>query len=282
MEHLRAQQHATEQIRRSKRCTKQKRLYFELTVLRSSGARVKSTHRLPATAFPCASGTSKLLCTAVSTMWRFFLLLVAFGLVSALPSAHAEGPVGSITELKGHAVVKRQGQQLDAAPSMPILRSDEIVTDPGGGVTMSLLNGSRLTLGESTSIVIDESIVAADQHSKSLIHLAVGRLRAVVETIGATSPDFKIHTQNAIAAARGTDFEVDFIEGKPCPQQPSCLRYTTVGVYKGTVEVTNPTSPPGASPVNVTAGYQTNVPCETPPSSMAPWGIEELGTPGYR
>jgi ferric-dicitrate binding protein FerR (iron transport regulator) len=215
-------------------------------------------------------------------MWRFFLLLVAFGLVSALPSANAEGPVGSITELKGHAVVKRQGQQLDAAPSMPILRSDEIVTDPGGGVTMSLLNGSRLTLGESTSIVIDESIVAADQHSKSLIHLAVGRLRAVVETLGATSPDFKIHTQNAIAAARGTDFEVDFIEGKPCPQQPSCLRYTTVGVYKGTVEVTNPTSPPGASPVNVTAGYQTNVPCETPPSSMAPWGIEELGTPGYR
>jgi hypothetical protein len=176
-------------------------------------------------------------------MWRFFLLLVAFGLVSALPSANAEGPVGSITKLKGHAVVKRQGQQLDAAPSMPILRSDEIVTDPGGGVTM--LNGSRLTLGESTSIVIDESIVAADQHSKSLIHLAVGRLRAVVETIGATSPDVKIHTQNAIAAARGTDFEVDFIEGKPCPQQPSCLRYTTVGVYKGTVEVTNPTSPPG-------------------------------------
>lgn len=47
---------------------------------------------------------------------------------------------------------------------------------------MSLLNGSRLTLGESTSIVIDESIVAADQHHKSLIRLVVGRLRAVVET----------------------------------------------------------------------------------------------------
>lgn len=180
---------------------------------------------------------------------EIFLLLVAFGLVSALPSANAEEPVGSITELKGHAVVKRQGQQLDAAPSMPILRSDEIVTDPGGGVTMSLLNGSRLTLGESTSIVIDESIVAADQHSKSLIRLVVGRLRAVVETLGAASPDFKIRTQNAIAASRGTDFEVDFIEGKPCPQQPSCLRYTTVGVYKGTVEVTNPTSPPGHHPL---------------------------------
>ena len=140
-----------------------------------------------------SGGISKLLCTTVGTMWRFFLLLVAFGLVSALPSAHAEGPVGTITELKGHAVVKRQGQQLDAAPSMPVLRSDEIVTDAGGGVTMTLLNGSRLTLGESTSMVIDESIVAADQSSKSLIHLVVGRLRAVVEAVGGTSADFKIH-----------------------------------------------------------------------------------------
>jgi ferric-dicitrate binding protein FerR (iron transport regulator) len=179
-------------------------------------------------------------------------------------------------------VVKRQGQQLDAAPTIPILPSDEIVTDAGGGLTITLVNGSRLTLGESTSIVIDESIVTADQRSKSVIHLLVGQLRSVVAALGATSGDFKVHTPNAIAAARGTDFEVDFIEGKPCPQQPSCRRYTTVGVYQGTVEVTNPTSPPGASSVEVTAGYQTNVPCDTPPSSMAPWGIEELGTPGYR
>jgi ferric-dicitrate binding protein FerR (iron transport regulator) len=214
-------------------------------------------------------------------MWRFFLLLVVLGLVSTPPPANADGPAGSITEVRGHAVVKRQGQQLEATPSMQVLRSDEIATDAGSGATITLLNGSRLTLGESTSIVIDESIIAADQSSKSLIHLLLGRLRAVVEAVAASS-DFKIHTQNAIAAVRGTDFEVEFIEGKPCPQQPSCLRYTTVGVYKGTVEVTNPTSPTGAAPVTVTAGYQTNVPCETPPSSMAPWGVEQLGSPGYR
>jgi hypothetical protein len=181
-------------------------------------------------------------------MWRFLLLLVVVGLVSAALPADADGPVGSVTGVKGHVVVKRQGQQLDAAVSMQVLRSDEIVTDAGGGATITLLNGSRLTLGESTSIVIDESIVAADQRDKSLIHLPRGRLRAVVEAVGGISPDFRIHTQNAIGAVRGTDFEVEFIEGKPCPQQTSCLRYTTVGVYKGTVEVTNPTSPPGHHP----------------------------------
>jgi hypothetical protein len=75
--------------------------------------------------------------------------------------------------VKGHAVVKRQGQELDATPSMPVLPSDEIATDAGGGATITLLNGSRLTLGESTSIVIDQSIIIANQRVKSLTHLCL-------------------------------------------------------------------------------------------------------------
>src|SRR5215469_6991940 len=54
-------------------------------------------------------GKGKLLCTAVGTRWRFFRLLVVLGPVFALPPASADGPVGSITEVKGHAVVKRPG-----------------------------------------------------------------------------------------------------------------------------------------------------------------------------
>ena len=34
-------------------------------------------------------------------MWRFFFLLVVLGLVSAPLPANADGPVGSITEVKG-------------------------------------------------------------------------------------------------------------------------------------------------------------------------------------
>jgi hypothetical protein len=47
-------------------------------------------------------------------------------------------------------VVKRQRQQRPAATSMQVLRNDEIVTDAGrGATTLTLPNGSRLTLGES-------------------------------------------------------------------------------------------------------------------------------------
>jgi len=93
--------------------------------------------------------------------------------------------------------------------------------------------------------------------------------------------NFEIHTPNGVAAARGTDFEVEFIEGKPCPADPSCLRYTTVGVYQGVVVVANPTSPAGSLPVTVTAGYQTTIPCESPPTASSRWGAEELRAPGY-
>ena len=164
---------------------------------------------------------------------------------------------------------------------MPILRNDEIITDARSGVTITLLGGTRLTLSESTSVIIDQSVVAADKQSKSIVHLLGGQLRSIVASVGTVSGNFEVHTPNAIAATRGTDFEVAFIEGKPCPEQPTCRRYTTVGVYKGIVDVSNPTSTESNHAVAVTAGYQANVPCELVPLSPSPWGIEELGTPGY-
>jgi len=216
-------------------------------------------------------------------MRRVLLLFVVLLGTWGSPSmpAIAEEPVGSITKLKGHATARRAGQELEVTPAMPILRNDEIVTDAHSGVTITLQGGTKLTLSESTSLIVDESIVAADKRGKSIMHLLGGQLRSIVASVGTVSGNFEVHTPNAIAATRGTDFEVAFIEGKPCPEEPTCRRYTTVGVYKGIVDVSNPTSSEAARSVTVTAGYQANVPCELVPKSPSPWGIEELGTPGY-
>jgi hypothetical protein len=93
-------------------------------------------------------------------------------------------------------------------------------------------------------------------------------------------PGFEVHTPNAVVSVRGTDFDTEYIEGKPCPGFPQCLRYTDIGVYKGIVEVRNPTSLKSIS-VRVTAGYETTVPCELPPANPAPLGIGDLTAPGY-
>ena len=52
-----------------------------------------------------------------------------------------------------------------------------------------------------------------------------------------------MRTPNAVVGVRGTDFTTKYVAGKPCPGFPQCLRYTDVGVYKGIVEVSNPTNP---------------------------------------
>jgi len=216
-------------------------------------------------------------------MRRLLLLFVALLCLWEFASARAiaEEPVGSITALKGHAIARRAGQELEVVLAMSVLRDDEIVTDAGSGVTITLTGGTRLTLSESTSLIVDESIVAADKRGKSIMHLLGGQLRSIVASIGTVSGNFEVHTPNAIAATRGTDFEVAFIEGKPCPEEPTCRRYTTVGVYQGIVDVSNPTSSDSSHSVAVTAGYQANVPCELVPKPPSPWGIEELTTPGY-
>ena len=194
-----------------------------------------------------------------------------------LSPVHADEAAGSITALKGVVLIYRGVKQLAAAVGILVMLGDKIETLASAEVTLVLRGGTELKLGESSTIVIDQSVAK----QPTIVRLLLGRLRAWVNAAVGAGPDFEVHTPNAVAGVRGTDFEVAFIDGKPCPAEPTCLRYTTVGVYRGTVVVANPTSPPGSAPVIVTAGYETTIPCETPPTSPSPWGTEELRAPGY-
>ncbi len=191
----------------------------------------------------------------------------------------AQEAVGSVTELEGTAKLVRANHDLNVVIKMAVVARDRLQTMSKSHLTVTLRGGSQLILAESSTMVIDD--VAADARSNSTISLALGRLRAVVyPTVGATG-NFEVHTPNAVVGVRGTEFETAYIEGKPCPGFPTCLRYTEVDVYKGVVEVRNPTNPT-APPVRVTQGYETTVPCELAPSSAAPLGMNELEAPGYR
>jgi len=207
-------------------------------------------------------------------------ILLPFCLVFFMASqALAQAPVGSVTELEGTARLWRRKQEFKVAIKMAVIARDRLQTMPKSHLTVTLNGGSQLMLAESSTMVIDD--VAANPRADSTISLMLGHVRAVVySTAGATS-NFEVHTPNAVVGVRGTDFETAYIEGKPCPGFPTCLRYTEVGVYKGMVEVRNPTNP-NAPPVRVMQGYETTVPCELAPSSAAPLGMSELGAPGYR
>jgi hypothetical protein len=205
-----------------------------------------------------------------SQFWTWLIL------ACLVTNAEAQVGAGIIKELHGTANVQRNGHEIAAMPAMPILVGDKLTTSGQSKVTIELADGSQLIISEATAVVIDRTITSAVD---SRIDLFKGELRSIVHA-AAKVPGFEVHTPNAVASVRGTDFETEYIEGKPCPGFPQCLRYTDIGVYKGIVEVHNPTSLKSIS-VQVTAGYETTVPCELPPANPAPLGIGDLTAPGY-
>jgi FecR-like protein len=208
-----------------------------------------------------------------------FILLPLCLIYIAEQRALAQEPVGSVTELEGTAKLLRGKQEFNVAIKMAVIVRDKLQTMSKSHLTVTLRGGSQLILAESSTMVIDD--LAADARADSIISLMLGHLRAVVYPTVGTTPNFEVHTPNAIVGVRGTEFGTAYIDGKPCPGFPTCLRYTEADVYNGVVEVRNPSNPK-APPVRVMQGYETTVPCELAPSSAAPLGMSELGAPGYR
>ncbi len=204
---------------------------------------------------------------------------LTFTLIFPCANAFAQNTVGEVTSITGIAKLARGGSELDLGPSMPVEVRDRLSTAPEAKLTVTFHDGSKLILSESSSYTINQYEMAPTARRQAEIELWAGHLRAIVNLGVGGVPDFEVHTPNAISAVRGTEFETAYIAGRPCPEDRSCLRYTTVGVFHGVVAVANISNPVQA--VQVTEGYETTVACEAPATPPAPLGLEEMGAPGY-
>lgn len=212
-------------------------------------------------------------------MYRTIVVVtIVMALVLTSRMAAAQEAVGEFTRVSGIANLERAGKELGAAVGMPVAIGDKIRTSPDAQVSVVFKDGSELALGESSSFTIDQYAIAGSQRINARIALWAGHLESIVAAVSG-APNFEVHTPNAVAAVRGTQFETAFIEGRPCPEDRTCMRYTTVGVSSGSVVVSNPSNP--AAPVEVDEGYETTVACESAATSPAPLGMENLGAPGY-
>ncbi len=209
------------------------------------------------------------------------IIIVLLVLSGAWSAAGAQNSVGLVTAIDGDAELLRNGHTSKVTMAMAVETNDKLVTEREGRLTVTFGDNSRLVVGSSTTVVINDR-VSGTISTISRVELLGGRLRSIV-TLGLRSAGhgFEVRTPNAVMGVRGTEFEVAYIAGTPCPGFPDCLRYTDVGVYKGRVEVSNPLNPK-AAPVLATAGYETTVPCEEPPATPSPLGMNELLSPAYR
>jgi hypothetical protein len=205
------------------------------------------------------------------------IFLDGAGLAQGVPA------LGQVTAVQGGATVTRNGNSSKVEPGMAVETNDKFTTDADGQLTIRFGDNSSLALGQSSTIVINQDLVHANPTQIKRVGLLSGHLHSIFNAglrgIGATS--YEVRTPNAMAGVRGTEFDVAYIEGTPCPGFPNCLRYTDVGVLKGKVEVSNPLNPK-AAPVIATAGYETTVPCEEPPATPSPLGMDKMLSPSYR
>jgi FecR protein len=222
--------------------------------------------------------TSKpLISSAMAGAFALPLLLLLLSVL--LPSrASAQAPGGTVTALTGDVQVVRGTNTSAATMGMQVLVGDQFKTGLGANVTVTLSDGSKFELGESGEATLDQHTVDAAGVATTKIGLFKGIVRSfVTRTLGAPPGNYEVHTPNAIAAARGTEYDTGHHEGVARSAFPGCTEFTDVGVFKGTVGLSNPANL-GPGPVDVHEGYRSTVPCALLPTVPVLIGAATAGS----
>jgi len=197
------------------------------------------------------------------------LLIVSALLLLISGPVLAQTVAGSFQSVAGQVQIQRSGgATIGAAAGVGVNVGDRIVTGPNGHAVIILNDQSRLELGPSSSITLDQFTISGGAIS-ARISLFSGVMRSLVNAAsGGAAANYQVHTPNAVAAVRGTKFDTAYSENVIRPGYQGCERYTDVSVYTGTVNL-SPVATPNAGE-DVQAGYEATLPCDKPPTAAGP------------
>lgn len=207
---------------------------------------------------------------------------LAVGLLAGTAYAQTGVVAGSVTAIQGKVTIVRGSRTLAAAYATPVLVGDQIGTAANSRVTLTLSDGTQLELAESSTLTVVQNALNPDgSRAATAINLLGGLLHSLVRFAPGNAPNYEVHTPNAVAAARGTNYDTDYVK-EDRKGYKDCREFTDVAVYDGVVEVRNPGNPT-AGTVTLKKGHKTTVPCgllPTPPSTAALISAGALGVAG--
>ena len=132
-----------------------------------------------------------------------------FAFISLITLHLQAADIGSISELKGDAQIKRSGESLTAELKLGVESYDDVRT-ANSRVGLTFIDDSVVRLTEHSKLILDEVIFDPDP-SKSKIGLtfASGTARFITGKIGGINKEnIKIQTPTSQIGIRGTDFTV--------------------------------------------------------------------------
>jgi hypothetical protein len=142
-------------------------------------------------------------------------LLVLLGTAEWAPAQTRPGSA-EVKRVTGRVEVVKKGQP-QAVPVVVgarLVEGDDIKAFPGASAELQLPDGSTLVVAENSRIVLTK--LDFDQTNQSrvvIVHLAVGKViatlgQSALALVRARQSNFTITTPTAVAAARGTQYEV--------------------------------------------------------------------------
>ncbi|HUO03721.1 MAG TPA: FecR family protein [Candidatus Binataceae bacterium] len=200
-------------------------------------------------------------------------LTVAFALEGACAWS-AEPAAGKIVTATGQVSIQRGSAAPIGAKSGVAVRSgDRVITGADGHVVIAMSDQSQLELFSSSNFTIDQ--YGKDADAPKRVGLFSGLLRSVVKATGGAPANFQVHTPNAVAAVRGTEWYTGYSGNEERPGYLGCDRFTDISVLSGTVNVAAVQAPD--QNMDVEPGHEATLPCD------GPWvtGGRELPLPNH-
>jgi len=197
--------------------------------------------------------------SAIHKLTLFFLFLF----VAAATDALAAG-VGSVTRQQSDVSVTRMGQTIPLAFDATIYENDDITTGTDARIEITFIDGTKLTIGENSRLVIDKFLFDPDNSvGTAILNAAKGPFRFITGKIGEMA-NKRVVVQNTFGTIgiRGTDFW-----GGPA------LGVYGVLLLDGTIVVRTDA---GARILNVSGTGVNLTGSNVPPGEVAPWGQDRV------
>lgn len=141
-------------------------------------------------------------------MLRAMLTTVAaLALLFATTAAEA-ADAGRIVSLEGTVEIGRAGAFARVETGALVQTGDTVRTGDPGRARILFVDDSVVNVGDSTTLVIDETVFDPNKGAAStMMHLLGGKVRALVsEYYGGSQASYRIETTTAVSGVRGTEF----------------------------------------------------------------------------
>lgn len=173
--------------------------------------------------------------------------------------------VGQVTQIKGSVELKRQSETITPTEGTVICQGDSFKTAPGAIAEMKLRDGTKLTVGKDSQLVIREYRIFRSKPNVALFDLLQGAFRSISGSITKRPHRFEVSSRIATIGIRGTDFWGGY--GLTPDGALDVVMLEGHGVYvkndKGQVELDKP-------------GLGTTITVDGAPGAAKTWGEEKL------